>query len=322
MKILLLWDDITASAVEILKRKAEVIGPVGQDEDWAAVLAGADAVITAVQYQFTEAVLENSPRLRAIGRPGIGVDNVDLAAATRLGICVVNTPDAPTQPVIEKTVGWALALAHRLPWADRVARSAGWAGKETLMGEDLAGKTIGLVGLGRVGRGVARICATALGMTVLAYDPNCDEDSAREPHVDFVCDLHELIGLSDFVSLHCPLTRETRGLIGETELAAMKPSAYLINTARGPIVDEAALVAALQDGRIAGAALDVFDAEPLPPGHPLATLDNVLLGPHFGSLTREAVERMSLGSAEQVLMVLRGQRPPHLVNAEAWERRR
>ncbi len=321
-QVLLLWDDTAAEAIELLRCDVEVTGPVGLQDDWPTALREASGVLSAVQYQFTRPVLEAASKLKVIGRPGIGVDNVDLAAATELGICVVNTPDAPTQPVVEKTAGWILALAHRLPWADRVARAPGWPGKQVLLGSDVYGKTLGLIGLGRVGRGVAQLCAGALGMHVVAYDPHCGREVGDLPGVELACELDDLVRRADFITLHCPLTPETRGLIGEPELRSMKRSAYLINTSRGPIVDEAALVRALEERWIAGAALDVFDVEPPAPGHPLLALDNVLLGPHFGSLTREAVSRMSMGSAEQILMVLRNERPPHLVNHEVWARHR
>ncbi len=320
-QVLILWDDLAPQAFDLLLAEVQVIGPIGLQEDWCTPLENADAALIAVQYQFTAQVLDRAPRLRVIGRPGIGVDNVDIPAATERGICVVNTPDAPTEPVAEKVIGWMLAFAHRLFDANQVARASGWPGRSRLQGNDLIGKTLGLVGLGRVGSRVAQICSGAFGMRVVVYDPYASAARPRECNAELVS-LNELLRASDFVSLHCPLTDETRGLIGANELHAMKPTAFLINSARAPIVVETALVQALRERWIAGAALDVFPSEPPPPDHPLLTMDNVLLAPHVGSFTRESVVRMSVESAAQVLQVLRGERPPNLVNPSVWENRR
>jgi len=320
--VLLLYGDMPIQAMEALKAQAQVAGPFGAQDDWQALLQDADAIITGVEIQFTDQVLDQALRLRVIGRPGIGVDNIDLAAATERGICVVNTPDAPTEPVAEKVVGWIIMLAHRLRDADRVARAAGWRERSTLRGQDLVSKTLGLVGVGRVGGRVAQICSSGLGMHVLAYDPYVSPERARQLGIEPVSSLDALLPVSDFISLHCPLTSETRGMIGERELRAMKPTAYLINSARAQIVQEAALLHALREEWIAGAALDVFYTEPALPEEPLLTMDNVILAPHIGSFTHEGVLRMSMGTVEQVLMVLRGERPPNLVNPKVWDRRR
>lgn len=321
-QVLLLYGSLPGEAVELLKREAHIVGPFGPQDDWRVPLKQADALITGTQFKFIPEVLDCAPRLRAIGRPGIGVDNIDLAAATERGICVVNTPDAPTEPVAEKTVGWMLMLAHRLREADRVARGAGWQERGTLRGHDLAGKTLGTIGLGRVGGRVAQICSTALRMRVLAYDPYVNPARAYLLGLEPASSLDALLSAADFVSLHCPLTDETRSMLGERELRMMKPTAYLVNAARAQIVHEEALLRALREGWIAGAAIDVFPSEPPPPDHPLLALDNVILSPHVASFTHEGVMRMSMGSAEQVLMVLRGERPPNLVNPEVWEKRR
>jgi D-3-phosphoglycerate dehydrogenase len=321
-QVLLLYGSLPGEAVELLKREAQIVGPFGPQDDWRVPLKEADALITSAQFKFTPEVLDSAPRLRAIGRAGIGVDNIDLAAATERGICVVNTPDAPTEPVAEKAVGWMLMLSHRLREADRVARGAGWQERASLLGHDLAGKTLGVIGIGRVGGRVAHICSAALSMRVLASDPHTNPARAHLLGLEPVPSLDELLPAADFVSLHCPLTDETRGMLGERELRMMKPTAYLVNAARAQIVREEALLRALREGWIAGAAIDVFPSEPPPPDYPLLALDNVILSPHFASLTHEGVMRISMGSAEQVLMVLRGERPPNLVNPEVWEKRR
>jgi len=321
-RILLLYGDLPGEASELLQHEAQIVGPFRPQDDWRTPLKEADALITGAQFKLTPEVLDGAPRLRVMGRPGIGVDNIDLAAATERGICVVNTPDAPTEPVAEKVVGWILMLAHRLREADRVARSAGWSERGTLRGHDLAGKTLGLIGVGRVGGRVAQICSTAFRMRVLAYDPYVNPARAYLLGIEPVSSLDELLPAADFISVHCPLSDETRGMLGEQELQRMKPTAYLINAARAPIVSEAALLRALREGWIAGAAIDVFPSEPPPPDHPLLALDNAILSPHIASFTHEGVLRMSTGCAEQVLMVLRGERPSNLVNPEVWEKRR
>lgn len=321
-KVLIIFPDTPESVIELLNRETHVIGPIDATDDWQTALRDVEAVITVVQPQFTNAVMDASPRLRVIGRPGIGVDNVDLKAATERGICVVNTPDAPTQPVVEKVIGWMLTLSHRLFPADRVARTPQWQGRSALMGNNLAGKTLGLIGTGRVGSRIAQICTSAFGMRVLAFDPYANAERVRQFGVELVVNLDELISVVDFLSVNCPLTPETRGLINEKRLRAMKPTAFLINSARAPVVDESALVRALQEKWIAGAALDVFTSEPPPPDHPLLKLDNLILAPHLGSFTQEAMLRMLTQTAEQVLQVFHGVRPANLVNGEVWEKRR
>ncbi len=321
-KVLIIFPDTPESVIELLKRETHVIGPIDATDDWQTALRDVQAVITVVQPQFTGAVMDTAPRLRVIGRPGIGVDNVDLAAATERGICVVNTPDAPTQPVVEKVIGWMLTLSHRLFPADRVARASQWQGRSALMGNDLVGKTLGLIGTGRVGSRIAQICTSAFGMRVLAFDPYANAERVRQFGVELVANLDELIPIVDFLSVNCPLTPETRGLIDANRLRAMKRTAFLINSARAPVVDEVALVQALREKWIAGAALDVFTSEPPPPDHPLLKLDNVILAPHLGSFTQEAMLRMLTQTAEQVLQVFHGERPTYLVNAEVWEKRK
>lgn len=322
MQVLLVFPDTPEEVIALLRREAAVVGPLDHGEDWQTPFKDSDAVITVVQPQFTGPVMDLAPKLRVIGRPGIGVDNVDLVAASERGICVVNTPDAPTEPVAEKVVGWMLMLAHHLHDADRVTRSPGWQGRSALLGNDLQGKTLGLVGTGRVGGRVAGICADAFGMRVLAYDPYANPERARQLRIELVSSLDSLLPVVDFLSVNCPLTPETRGMLGARELRAMKPAAFLINSARAQVVVEEALVEALERGWIAGAALDVLAVEPPPPDHPLLKMENVILAPHIGSFTREGMLRMLKQAAEQVLMVLRGERPPNLVNPDVWAKRR
>lgn len=321
-QVLIVFPGTPDEVVARLRQAAEVVGPLDPADDWQTPFRESDALITVVQPNLTGAVMDLAPHLRVIARPGIGVDNVDLAAATARGIAVVNTPDAPTLPVVEKVMGWMLMLGHRLSAADKVARSPTWQGRDALLGNDLAGKTLGLVGIGRVGSRVARIAAGAFGMRVIAYDPHANPEQAQQLGIEMMDDLGTLLPQVDFLSIHCPLTPETRDLIGAVQLRALKPSAYLINSARFPVVNEEALVQALCNGWIAGAALDVLPSEPPAPDHPLLKMENVILAPHIGSFTREGNSRMLTQAAEQVLMVLKGDRPPNLVNPAAWERRR
>lgn len=320
--VLLLYFDMPDDAYTLLRNGARVIGPLRPTDAWLDALAEADGIVTNVQYKFTPAVLDRVTRARVIGRPGIGVDNIDVAAATVRDILVVNTPDGPTQPVVENTIGWLIALAHNTFPGDRIAREPGWLRRPVLKGMDLAGKTIGLVGIGRIGSRVAKICREALGMRVVSYDPYVNPQRSRELGIEWVDSLDALLPQVDVLSLHCPLSAETQGMIGPRELGLLKPGAYLINTARGPVVDEAGLAAALAERRLAGAAVDVFATEPLPAEHPFIPLDNIILSPHSASFTSEGIYRMTMTCISQVLMVLRDECPPHLVNPEVWPRRR
>ncbi|NOZ28210.1 MAG: hydroxyacid dehydrogenase [Chloroflexi bacterium] len=257
------------------------------------------------------------PTLRVIARAGIGVDNVDIPAATERGILVVNTPDAPTESTAEHAVALLLAVAKRVTAGDRGLRGADIP-RSQLFGTEARGRVLGVVGFGRIGRRVAEICALGLKMRVIAYDPYVDRERADALGVEMVDSLEALLERADFVTLHVALTPETRHLIGERELRRMKPGAYLINVSRGPVVDEAALIRALEEGHLAGAALDVFDPEPPSPENPLLHMDNVVVTPHTGSFTDLGVKAMSEGAVEQVLQVLRGERPSFLLNPEAW----
>ncbi|MBI5034745.1 MAG: hydroxyacid dehydrogenase [Chloroflexi bacterium] len=321
-RVLIVFPDTPESVIELLRRETQVSGPIDASDDWESALRNVEAVIATAQPQFTRQVMDQAPRLRVIGRPGIGVDNVDVEAATARGVCIVNTPDAPTQPVVEKVIGWMLALSHRLFPADQIARVPQWQGRSALMGNDLAGKTLGLIGTGRVGSRIAQICSNAFGMRVIAFDPYANVERVKQFNIELIANLDEMIPLVDFLSVNCPLTSETRGLIDERRLRMLKPTAFLINSARAPVVDEMALAQVLEEKCIAGAALDVFNVEPPPLDHPLLKLDNALLAPHLGSFTQEAMLRMLMQTAEQVVQVFRGQRPVNLVNADVWENRK
>lgn len=277
------------------------------------LVADADAMIAGVE-PITARVLEAAPRLRLIARRGVGYDTVDIAAATARGIAVAITAGALTDAVADHTMALLLAVSRRVPELDRLVKAGGW---DRIPSVDVSGKTLGLVGFGAIGRAVAKR-AQGFGMRVLAYDTLPDAATAEALGVT-LCDFDVLLAESDFVSLHVPLMPATRGLIGEAALRKMKPTASLINTSRGPVVDEAALIEALRERRLAGAGLDVFQHEPIR-DLSLAGLPNVVATPHVASHTAETLARMERSCAEAVLAVRGGRRPAHVVNPEVYSR--
>ena len=259
--------------------------------------------------------------LVVISTSGRGTDAIDIAAATERGIAVVNNPGLGSVPVSEHTVGFMLDLAKQVSESNAdVRQGKGWGEGYKSTRIHLEGRTLGVIGCGQIGTEVVRKCALAFGMRVLVYDPYIPPSKAEAVGGTWVTELGLLLKESDFVSLHPELTEETRGMIGEAELRQMRRDAFLINTARGQVLQQAALLRALEEGWIAGAALDVFDPEPPPPDSPLYAHDNLILTPHVAGLTLEAREQLALSAANQILQVLRGERPPHLVNPEVWER--
>lgn len=265
-------------------------------------------------------VIDAAPGLEVIARHGVGVDNIDVAAATRRGIPVAYTPEANAVSVAEHAILLMAAVARRLLAYDAAARRGDWALRDRYAAVELDGKTLGVVGVGRIGRLVARKAKGAFGMRVLGHDPLLPPEAIAEAGLEPVGALEDLLPVVDVLSLHVPLTRETRGLVGAAALARMRPSAVLLNTSRGGVVDEAALCEALAGGRLAGAGLDVFEEEPVPAGHPLLRLPNVVVTPHSAALTAECVVRMATGAAQAIADVLRGRRPAHVVNPEVFGR--
>ena len=308
--VVLLFEPIHEDAVALLREKCVVRMATSLDEEaLLAAVTDVDALIIRAHGAVTRRLLEHAPRLKVIGRHGVGLDAVDLAAARERGIAVVYTPDANTESVAEQALGFMLVLAKKILPADRAARRADWAVRYELTGTELYAKTLGLIGFGRIARRLAEMSRSALRMDLLYWDYAGRElappglEARRAP-------LDELLARSDVVSVHVPLRPNTRRMIGEAELARMKPTAFLINTARGPIVDEPSLAAALRGRRIAGAGLDVYDIEPLRADNPLLALDNVVLSPHMSAHTGEALRRMAM-VAEDVLRVLEGAAPRH-----------
>jgi D-3-phosphoglycerate dehydrogenase len=281
----------------------------------AQAIARADAVIARL-VPVTADVIAAGQRLRVIGRHGVGLDNVDLGAATRRRIPVVYVPQANSASVAEHAMGMIIALSKRLLDLDRAVRSGRWHLRQTSVGTELDGKTLGVIGLGVIGRLVAQKCSAGLRMRVLGYDPYVT--TALPPEVNRVKTLEPLLREADVITVHVPLTAETRAMLGRRELALCKPTAFIINTSRGGVVDELALADALQAGRLAGAALDVFSSEPPPPGYRLLSAPNTVFSPHAASHTEEALRRMAIGIAEDVLLVLRGERPRHVGNPEVY----
>jgi D-3-phosphoglycerate dehydrogenase len=265
------------------------------------IIGDYDALIVRSSTTVTREVIEAARRLRVIGRAGIGVDNIDVDAATRRGIAVMNTPGGNNITTAEHAISMMLALARSIPQATASMKAGKWE-KGKLIGSEICGKILGIVGMGNIGRLVAER-AQGLKMKVIAYDPFLTEEKAQQLGVDLV-GMDALLQRADFVSIHTPLLPETRNLIDAAALAKMKPTARLVNCARGGIVDEAALADALRNKRLAGAALDVFEAEPPPPDHPLLHLDNVICTPHLGAATAEAQVAVSVAIAEQIVQFL------------------
>ncbi len=270
--------------------------------------------IVAGSHTYDAAVMDRAPDVRVISRTGIGVDLVDVDVATERGIAVCNAPDGPTVSTAEHAVALMLAAAKCIKASESALRGGGEDLYARHRGIELDGTTLGLVGYGRIARRVARIAA-GLGMRVRAFDPHLD-DTAFDG-VERVPDLDGVLG-ADVVSVHVPLTDQSRGMFDAVAFAAMRPGAIFVNTARGGLVDQEALVAALDDGRLFAAALDVTDPEPLPAGHPLLERDDVIVTPHVASATAAGKERIFRIAFQQVLQVIGGERPAHLVNPDVW----
>lgn len=310
---ILVADPLAEEGLRLLERYGEVDVRTGLSEaELCRIIGDYDALLVRSSTRVTRKVLAAGHRLKVVARAGVGVDNIDVEAATECGVLVVNAPTANIVAAAEHTIALLMALARQVPEAHLSMRRGEW-DRKRFVGTEVREKVLGLVGLGRVGSEVARR-ARGLEMHVVAYDPYVTQEYARKLGVTLLS-LDELLARADFLSLHLPLTPETRELLNSRRLAQMKPGAFLINTSRGSVVDENALVAALDAGHLAGAALDVFAEEPLPPDHPLRRQPRVILTPHIGGSTAEAQARVARDTAEQVIAVLRGMPAPHAVNA-------
>jgi phosphoglycerate dehydrogenase-like enzyme len=281
-------------------------------------LRGLDAIIT-LRPRYTARSFEGGDgRLALVARFGVGYDNVDVGALTAHDVALAIAPEGVRRPVASAIVLFMLALAHQLPAKERLLRSGRWRGPCDVVGVGLTGRTVGIVGLGNIGLELCDLLRP-FGLRQIASDPHVAPAFAAERGVTLL-PLEDLLRESDFVCINCPLTPTTKGLIGGAQLALMKPTAFLVNTARGAIVDQAALTLALAQRRIRGAALDVFQTEPLPPDDPLLALDNVILTPHAVCITDEVALGNGRGAIEAVLAVARGEAPRHLVNGRVLDR--
>jgi D-3-phosphoglycerate dehydrogenase len=307
----LITEPIAEAGIELLRERFEVdIEPNG---DLAEKIGVYDAIVIRSATKLTADVLERADRLKVIGRAGVGVDNVDIDAATRRGIVVANAPESTVVSAAEHTIGLLVALSRNIPQAHAALKQGRWE-RGRYGGIELEGKTLGVLGFGRIGQQVARR-ALGLGMRVVAYDPFVSKERFRELGVERVETPEEVYGAADFLTLHLPLTEETRGQIGKTAFEQMRDGVRLINAARGELVDETALLEALQSGKVSAAALDVFSAEPY--DGPLLQLDNVVVTPHLAASTEEAQDRAGLIVAEQVAAALDGALVTNAVNIPA-----
>jgi D-3-phosphoglycerate dehydrogenase / 2-oxoglutarate reductase len=304
----LVREEISAAGVELLQSRFDV--DVDAETALEEIIDAYDAIVVRSATKLTAEVIERAARLKVIGRAGVGVDNVDVDAATRRGIIVANAPESTVVSAAEHTIGLLVALARNIPQAHAALKQGRWE-RSRYGGTELAGKTLGVLGFGRIGQQVARR-ALGLGMRVVAYDPYVAADRFREFGVERVESPGDVYTSVDFLTLHLPLTPETRGSVSTAAFEAMRPGVRVVNAARGPLLDEEALLVALRSGRVAGAALDVFADEPY--SGPLLELDNVVVTPHLAASTGEAQDRAGLIVAEQVAAALEGGLVSNAVN--------
>ena len=306
---------IHEEALGMLRGTTEV---VPEAVEMGAALPDVDAVLLRTATLDAEAI-ERARSLRVIARHGVGVDNIAVDAAASRGIPVLITPRANLRSVAEHVFALALAVSRNLIHADRTVRDGRFASRDHLMGRELSGAALGVIGLGRVGGEVARMAALGFGMRVLGYDPWLPPDRIRERHAEPVETLTDLLRACDLVTVHVPLSRETRGLLGRRELASTRPGSILIQTSRGGVVDEGALVDALRSGHLAGAGIDVYETEPPPEDHPFFSMQQVVLTPHTAALTEQAMRRMAVDAAQGILDVLGGADPHDPPDGARWQ---
>jgi len=299
---ILIAEPLAPAGIELFQSQPGWNVIVSNPKEYAQHLAHAEALVVRSAVQVNLSVLEKAPKLRVIGRAGVGVDNVDLDAATQAGVLVMNTPGGNAVSVAEHAIALMLAMARRIPQADATTRAGKWE-KKKLMGHELRGKTLGIIGLGSIGREVVKR-ARAFEMKIVAHDPYVAAKVAQDMGVTLV-DLNRLYAESDYITLHMAATPETQGMLSQAAFAAMKKGVRIVNCARGELVDEAALLEAIQSGTVAGAALDVFNKEPVPAGLPLLETGVVIATPHIGGSTEEAQEIVGVRIAEQLAEYLK-----------------
>jgi D-3-phosphoglycerate dehydrogenase len=323
MKTVLVNKPIHDTALDRLRQEVEVLAPFKASYDeLMAMLPDVHGVVLCAGLNMGPAEMDRAAQLAVISRHGAGVDIVDVEAATRRGIPVTFTPYGPTESTAEHALMLMLATARRLPQLDRAVRGGNFHIRDRVIGQEMEGKALGIVGFGRIGRRLAEVCQAGLHMPVYFFDPFVAAWTAAADGAVQVDDIVELASMVDVLSIHAPLTAQTHHLVGREVIQAMKPGALLVNVSRGPVVDEAALIEALQSGHLGGAGLDVYDPEPPSPDNPLFQMDQVALTPHLASFTEEGRQRMGLMAVEEVLRILRGERPQHLANPEVWAHRR
>jgi D-3-phosphoglycerate dehydrogenase / 2-oxoglutarate reductase len=312
MARVLISDPVADDGIGLLKRHAEVDVRIGLPPgELQAIIGDYEALVVRSETRVTPELIQEGKRLKVIARAGVGVDNIDLQSATQRGIIVVNAPTGNTISAAEHTIAMMLALSRHIPQADATLKQGGW-DRKRFVGTELRHKTLGILGLGQVGSEVAHR-ASAMDMRIIGHDPFITEERAAGLGIELVT-IDHLLAEADFLTMHVPLTPQTHHLLGARQLKAMKPTARIINTSRGGIVDEKALYKAIKEGRIAGAALDVFEEEPLGESD-LRSLPEIVLTPHLGASTSEAQERVSIDVAEQVVEVLEGRPARYAVNA-------
>ncbi len=315
MPRVLVADKISAEGIEILRRVADVDVKVDMSEqELLDCVADYDGIIVRSSTQVNTAVIAAAPNLKIVGRAGVGVDNIDVPAATERGIIVVNSPQGNTLAAAELTIAHLLALSRRIPEADASVKRGEWE-RSRFVGIEVYNKTLGILGLGKIGREVA-IRAKSFGMRIIAQDPFLPVDTASSLGIRMV-ELDELLKESDYITLHIPRNKETVGMIGAAEIEKMKKDVRVINVARGGIIDEAALAAALESGKIAGAAVDVYSNEPFAKDNPLRTAPNTITTPHLGASTEEAQSKVAVDVAEQMVDYFNGIPPRAAVNMPA-----
>jgi D-3-phosphoglycerate dehydrogenase len=311
MKILV-SDPVSDKGVAILRQEHDVDVKLKlPPEELIALIPGYDALVVRSETKVTKAVIEAADNLKVIGRAGVGVDNIDVEAATKKGVIVLNAPEGNTIAATEHTMAMMLSLARNIPQAHQSVKGGEWQ-RGKFVGVEMRGKTLGVLGLGRIGTGVAKR-ALAMEMKVLAYDPFISADHARALDIELV-ELDEVLAGADFITLHLPLTAETKGLFSKETFKKVRPGVRIVNCARGGVIDEAALAAAINEGIVAGAAIDVFEKEPIDAANPLLGLDKVVLTPHLGASTAEAQVGVAVDVAEGILIALRGEPVTTAVN--------
>ncbi len=323
MSICLLIQPIHQSGIALLEKAGLTVRQASKPdmETVAGEIGPAVAAITR-NAGLNRAAIDAAPNLKVLGNHGIGTDPVDVTYATEIGLPIIFTPYGNVQSVAEFAISQMLAIGRRMREADRAMRGDDYDYRYSRDFVEMYGKTLGVVGFGRIGRRTAEIAQAAFDMRVLAYDPYLDAETIAASGAEKVEDFDQLLAEADVVSLHLQLTPETRAIMNKERLGRMKKGAMLVNTARGALIDPDALVEALESDHLRGAAMDVFEKEPLPADHPFKKVDRLVLSPHIAGATEECLERTAVQTAEQVIDVLEGRKPQYLVNPQAWDRRR